>query len=171
MVGWKGPYLTSRGAPGPKLCPSVASIKQRTTVNQTNSYPARCGMQSPSGPKVYQDPTGLAWTAPGSKLCLNVATIKQRTTQSLPATIKQRTTPPALGQLRSRDGACRGLARRRQAPPLAPTPGALRTGLLALAGLGDSVAAFTPAALQCHDKLAPVGRIQAQNSTLTCPQN
>ena len=33
MVGWKGPYLTSRGAPGPKLCPSVASIKQRTTVN------------------------------------------------------------------------------------------------------------------------------------------
>ena len=35
---------------------------------------------------------------------------------------------------RSRDGACRGLARRRQAPPLAPTPGADRgPGLPALA--------------------------------------
>ena len=34
---------------------------------------------------------------------------------------------------RSRDGACRGLARRRQAPPLAPTPGAHRApGLPAL---------------------------------------
>ena len=43
VVGWKGPYLTSRGAPGPKLCPSVASIKQRTTVNQRS-------LQIPPGP-------------------------------------------------------------------------------------------------------------------------
>ena len=48
---------------------------------------------------------------------------------------------------RSRDGACRGLARRRQASPLAPTPGAHRTpGLPALSSSRTSSHATCPIA-------------------------
>ena len=48
---------------------------------------------------------------------------------------------------RSRDGACRGLARRRQAPPLAPTPGAHRApGLPALSSSCTSSHATCPIA-------------------------
>ena len=51
------------------------------------------------------------------------------------------------GDFRSRDGACRGLARRRQAPPLALTPGADRgPGLPALASSRTSSHATCPIA-------------------------
>ena len=50
---------------------------------------------------------------------------------------------------RSRDGACRGLARRRQAPPLAPTPGAHHApGLPALSSSRTSSHATF---LACHE--------------------
>ena len=87
-------------------------VLPRSWVGYPSRRPKGCGMQSPSGPKVYP----------------KFALLPHGMQEWSPRVICGRTR-----DLRSRDGACRGLARRRQASPLAPTPGAHRTpGLPAL---------------------------------------
>ena len=79
-------------------------VLPRSWVGYPSRRPKGCGMQSPSGPKVYPVGNGdgpdtsseivgsnahACTYAPGAWLCSSVASIKQRTTQSAHA--KQRT--------------------------------------------------------------------------------